>query len=1202
MFERIRQRMEAIALVRPDISFSLRNDVTGNVVVQTHKVSSILSTFSALFGKGKSRCMKWMENEKDQFRIEAYVSTDTSSRKDHQFVYVNKRLVLKTKLHKSMNYLLGRFLLLKSRGGQSSSGTDKSESPSKQADRYAMFIVCVTCPFNEYDITFEPAKTLIEFKSWRMLRDCMEEMVTSFLKKENLLPLGHYVELNSEENSQDGAQGEGNVEMEEAEDNTTEGQNGCRGLEQDRKVNCSENKSYGINISTSQIQSSMSSKCVTRVKNPVQENKIQNGKLSCEEDENAQSSKTDSETDSVSHTEEESLLSKSGKSSVSAEDSETASLEFCPETPVENGSETDNSFVEDKQTTNFKTPQKCIISTRKCPPRLKHCDKVRGTPLSDSGQGSEYESEDPLSGKSPSASGSNLIRIPTPHLSALGGSSLSVFKENFQPKQSAKKNLGEMKEVLHGPKRQPVQKTGDQRVTEGYTDGRSYVEISREQTTNNRKGIFENNFTGTVSNSKTSNGSLTEVASICEKPPIACNIDSEGHVSRRRPSQETMTTASKVAKLMKDRNDAYVLGRPISDSDASRWCNIPVHLDEDDMTLRRESNDNRTSSKIVIPPSLRLGFQVKKHASFPDDFHGRESKPLQHQHEESVSDLYGNNFSDDRPTLVNCNVVTNNQNHRYLTSESLIHAKQTLKFQNDMKSDEAQDVIVDMNDVYESSTFRGQGQSRNFIDFGSDKHKGMNSESSSASYWKTNEELSDKMNLACDEVVEFDDEALSPNDLICYESFDTSVLAAETSVFPMTKHARRSIMNYQMEKTKIQGDLESSTEEFCVSSQGFQTSMNEREKLKLSLTTNFPDTESKFGSSLGFIAAVSPDSNKSNEGIPIKEWNSTLSVPQFEQRGANSPGGSEGFTPLMEDLDLESQELSQMDTCDKILINDAISSGTDNQLVTQGNDSATEKDFSSDEYMDDLSPGSLSIARFLGEDSDYKRREISGNESMVNLSLEKWFSSSQSGVLSQQNSPLSKHQCTAASKDNAEEVKAAKDLSPMQNMEQLKAAEEGTLHMDEKGAASVVYSQTHDVVPAGASTELQEDVLPGCTSTGLREEADCSQWSDAAEEDMVNVVDRLLQSEAVGGENSGKRGSVSKAGYVCAADVKLQHHVTRGSLEEKGDISNFHEEPGEDQDEEIDDGPAPGTSAETWVKVNSSKSGTVNLYQFLCGT
>ena len=123
-------------------------------------------------------------------------------------------------------------------------------------------------------------------------------------------------------------------------------------------------------------------------------------------------------------------------------------------------------------------------------------------------------------------------------------------------------------------------------------------------------------------------------------------------------------------------------------------------------------------------------------------------------------------------------------------------------------------------------------------------------------------------------------------------------LAAESSLFPVTKHARRSIVNNQREKTNTQSDNDSSTEEFCVSSQGFQTTMDGREKLKLSLTTNIVDCESKFGSSLGFIAAVSPDSNKSNEGTPIKDWNSSLSVPQFEQRGANSPGGSERIHSL----------------------------------------------------------------------------------------------------------------------------------------------------------------------------------------------------------------------------------------------------------------------------------------------------------------
>ena len=263
-----------------------------------------------------------------------------------------------------------------------------------------------------------------------------------------------------------------------------------------------------------------------------------------------------------------------------------------------------------------------------------------------------------------------------------------------------------------------------------------------------------------------------------------------------------------------------------------------------------------------------------------------------------------------------------------------------------------------------------------------------------------------------------------------------------------------------------------------------------------------------------------------------------------------------------------------MDTCE-ILINDAFSSGTNNQLVKQENNSATEKDFTSDDYMDDLSPGSLSIARFLGEDSDYKHTEISDKESMGNSSLEKWLASSQSDSFSQHEGSLSKHQSTAARKDIAE---AAKDLNQMQNIEQLKAAEGGTLHMDEKGAASVVCSQTDDVVFSRAST-------------GLREDVDCSQWSDAAEEDMVNAVDGLLQSEAVGGEDSGESDNVPKAVHVRAADV------TVGSLVERHNVSYFHEEPGDQAmpNEEKGDEPSPGTSTETWVKVNSAKSGTVNI-------
>ena len=99
--ERIRQRIEAIALVHPNVSFSLRNDSSGSKVMQTHKSNSVLGAFTYLFGTSKSRYMKQVHSQQEQFKVQGYMSTEGQSTKSLQFVYVNDRLVLKTKLHKA---------------------------------------------------------------------------------------------------------------------------------------------------------------------------------------------------------------------------------------------------------------------------------------------------------------------------------------------------------------------------------------------------------------------------------------------------------------------------------------------------------------------------------------------------------------------------------------------------------------------------------------------------------------------------------------------------------------------------------------------------------------------------------------------------------------------------------------------------------------------------------------------------------------------------------------------------------------------------------------------------------------------------------------------------------------------------------------------------------------------------------------------
>jgi DNA mismatch repair protein MLH3 len=187
--EKVRQKIEGIALIKPAVSFSLRNDVTGNVILQTHKTNSILNTFTYLFSPARSKSLTEVDGKEGNFSVQGYIGKSGSNKKDYQFIYINGRLVLKTKLHKTVNRQLSKSLILRKKLELTSSrfrGRIMTTSPTKTTDQHAIFVLNVVCPYKEYDITFEPAKTLVEFKDFEVLQHCLENMITDFLKRENL--------------------------------------------------------------------------------------------------------------------------------------------------------------------------------------------------------------------------------------------------------------------------------------------------------------------------------------------------------------------------------------------------------------------------------------------------------------------------------------------------------------------------------------------------------------------------------------------------------------------------------------------------------------------------------------------------------------------------------------------------------------------------------------------------------------------------------------------------------------------------------------------------------------------------------------------------------------------------------------------------------------------------------------------------------
>lgn len=256
--ERIRNRIEAAALVKPNISISLKNEVNGNRILQTHKANSVVGTFAYLFGTSKSRPLCEVKSESENFKVRGFISKDSNSNKNLQFVYINDRLVLKTKIHKMINMLMSKTIVLKKKGFYnrpdapakwSPGNTTEDVGPSKHTDRYAVYVVNIMCPLSAYDITFDPAKTLVEFKDWEAVLKCVESAVKLFIEKESLITCVDNMSLSPGSKAVLSQKGNGDTE----------------GVDKDNSGNGHEkDKNYGNAIATHDISYSLQSNVIRR--------------------------------------------------------------------------------------------------------------------------------------------------------------------------------------------------------------------------------------------------------------------------------------------------------------------------------------------------------------------------------------------------------------------------------------------------------------------------------------------------------------------------------------------------------------------------------------------------------------------------------------------------------------------------------------------------------------------------------------------------------------------------------------------------------------------------------------------------------------------------------------------------------------------------------------------------------------------------
>lgn len=183
--ERIRHRVEAMSLMHPSVSFTLKNDCTAAMLVQLPKAKSIYHRFVQIHGLNRAQNLGEVNFTHEQFSVVGYIGREGHYNNCLQFLYVNERLLLKTRMHKLINFLLRKPSSV-SQKNDSPERSVGSPKPKRSQDLHGVYVINIKCHYSEYDVCLEPAKTLIEFKDWDGVLACVEEAVKTFLRRENL--------------------------------------------------------------------------------------------------------------------------------------------------------------------------------------------------------------------------------------------------------------------------------------------------------------------------------------------------------------------------------------------------------------------------------------------------------------------------------------------------------------------------------------------------------------------------------------------------------------------------------------------------------------------------------------------------------------------------------------------------------------------------------------------------------------------------------------------------------------------------------------------------------------------------------------------------------------------------------------------------------------------------------------------------------
>ncbi|CAH1117325.1 unnamed protein product [Phaedon cochleariae] len=170
--DEIKRGIESLIILHPKVTFSVRNDVTCELILNSQKSQDLISSFKHLH-PNLGDDFNLMKISKNQLTIDALIYKTMSENKNLQYIYVNKRPIFSSKIQKLVGSLFKK------------NKKNDRKNPVAALTKYPVYVINIKCPISKVDVLFNPTKTMVVFENWDIIHRCINKLIDSFFGKDS---------------------------------------------------------------------------------------------------------------------------------------------------------------------------------------------------------------------------------------------------------------------------------------------------------------------------------------------------------------------------------------------------------------------------------------------------------------------------------------------------------------------------------------------------------------------------------------------------------------------------------------------------------------------------------------------------------------------------------------------------------------------------------------------------------------------------------------------------------------------------------------------------------------------------------------------------------------------------------------------------------------------------------------------------------